>query len=219
MGYGKREAQHLVSYPNGAVVPFNPNHHVGVYTGAYGVIPHYGKREALVHHPNGAVAPHNPALEIATAQHLASKGYGVYGVHGVFPHVYGKREAQHLVSYSNGAVVPFDPNHHVGVYTGAYGVIPHYGKREAQHLVTYPNGAVVPFDPNHHVGYAGVYPGYPYIGRKKREAAVPVNLVTGAAHVPHVVHPYFGGIGYAVAPVVSPFTLHGNGALVPKEPE
>merc|ERR1711862_498182 len=141
MGYGKREAQHLVSYPNGAVVPFNPNHHVGVYTGAYGVIPHYGKRVALVHHPNGAVVPHNPALEVATAQHLASKGY------------------------------------------------------------------------------AGAYLGYPYIGRKKREAAVPVNLVTGAAHVPHVVHPYFGGIGYAVAPVVSPFTLHANGALVPKEPE
>merc|ERR1711862_612799 len=105
MGYGKREAQHLVSYPNGAVVPFDPNHHVGVYTGAYGVIPHYGKREALVHHPNGAVVPHNPALEVATAQHLASKGYGVYGV----PHWVGKREAQHLVSYPNELSFPSTP--------------------------------------------------------------------------------------------------------------
>merc|ERR1712076_175973 len=57
-------------------------------------------------------------------------------------------------------------------------------------------------------------------GRKKREAQVPVNLVTGVTAT-HVVNPYFGGLfGHhlALAPVTSPFTAHPNGALVPQEP-
>merc|ERR1712105_33629 len=93
-------------------------------------------------------------------------------------------------------------------------------------LVTHANGAVTPYDPNLAIatnahlaakGYLGY--GYPYayghgVVYGKREAQVPVGLVTGFSHV---AHPYFGHFG--VAPVVSPFVAHPNGALVPAEPK
>jgi len=137
-----------------------------------------------------------------------------------------------LVAFPNGAVTPFDPSNPVGTtsqhglaipYT--YGLHPYhaYGKREAQHLVTFPNGAVTPFDPTNPVGTTsqggvGIGLAYPYVYHYgKREAQVPVSLVTGVAHT---AVPYFGGfLGHAVAPVVSPFVAHPNGALVPQEPE
>merc|ERR1719357_1222832 len=90
-------------------------------------------------------------------------------------------------------------------------------------LVTYPNGAVAPFD--HYAakiahgsyfpyaGALGVHPAAAVYGRKKREAQLPVNLITGYSHVGY---PYFG---YGVAPVVAPFVAHPNGALVPAEPK
>merc|ERR1719494_1228205 len=53
-------------------------------------------------------------------------------------------------------------------------------------------------------------------GRKKREAQVPVNLVTGLAATTYI-NPFFGH-HLAVAPVTSPFTAYPNGALVPEEP-
>merc|ERR1712098_632716 len=99
-------------------------------------------------------------------------------------------------------------------------------------LVTYPNGAVAPFDPNvaiatanhyaakiahgsyfPYAGALGVHPAAAVYGRKKREAQLPVNLVTGYSHVGY---PYYG---YGVAPVVAPFVAHPNGALVPAEPK
>merc|ERR1711872_663273 len=98
-----------------------------------------------------------------------------------------------------------------------------------------------------YAGALGVHPAAAVYGRKKREAQLPVNLVTGYSHVGY---PYFGyGVapvvekreaqipvglvtgysavhagypfhyGYGVAPVVSPFVAHPNGALVPAEPK
>merc|ERR1712082_397483 len=63
------------------------------------------------------------------------------------------------------------------------------------------------YAPHHFIGNV--------LGRKKREAQVPVSLVTGFTHTP-----YFGYFGHhvGVAPVVSPFVAHPNGALVPQEP-
>merc|ERR1719341_2621368 len=127
-----------------------------------------------------------------------------FGVHAsglVHPvHYYGKREAQvldpatNLVTYPNGAVAPFDPN--VAAAT-AY----HYSAKAAS--------GYYPF-----VGAANVHPaGGVVYGRKKREAQVPVSLVTGYAHTP-----YLGGFFGHVAAVVAPFTAHPNGALVPAEP-
>jgi len=167
-----------------------------------------GASAQLVHYPNGAVAPYDPNNAAATAAHLqanaeAGKLINPFGVHApglVHPvHYYGKREAQvldpatNLVTYPNGAVAPFDPN--VAAAT-AY----HYSAKAA-------NG-YYPF-----LGAANVHPaGAVVYGRKKREAQLPVNLVTGYAHTP-----YFGLLGH-VAPVVAPFTAHPNGALVPAEP-
>jgi len=167
-----------------------------------------GASAQLVHYPNGAVAPYDPNNAAATAAHLqataeAGKLINPFGVHAsglVHPvHYYGKREAQvldpatNLVTYPNGAVAPFDPN--VAAAT-AY----HYSAKAAH--------GYYPF-----VGAANVHPaGGVVYGRKKREAQLPVNLVTGYAHTP-----YFGLLGH-VAPVVAPFTAHPNGALVPAEP-
>merc|ERR1712126_323140 len=163
----------------------------------------------LVHYPNGAVAPYDPNNAAATAAHLqanveAGKLINPFGVHAsglVHPvHYYGKREAQvldpatNLVTYPNGAVAPFDPN--VAAAT-AY----HYSAKAAH--------GYYPF-----LGAANVHPaGAVVYGRKKREAQVPVSLVTGYAHTP-----YLGGFFGHVAPVVAPFTAHPNGALVPAEP-
>merc|ERR1712226_732555 len=175
-----------------------------------------GASAQLVHYPNGAVAPYDPNNAAATAAHLqanaeAGKLINPFGVHAsglVHPvHYYGKREAQtldpatNLVTYPNGAVAPFDPN--VAAAT-AY----HYSAKAAH--------GYYPF-----LGAANVHPAAAVAyGRKKREAQVPVNLVTGVT-APHVVNPYFGGLfGHhlALAPVTSPFTAHPNGALVPEEP-
>jgi len=204
----------LVAYANGAVAPFDPNNakataeHQKAIAEAGGVnfpfgvhatgvvVPHvyaahplvYGKRDAdaqLVHHPNGAITPHDPNLAAATAAHLATKGYGVYG----YPYhygVYGKREADaQLVHHANGAVTPYDPN--LAIATNA-------------HLAT-------------RFGYG--YYGHPVV-YGKREAQIPVGLVTGYSAV-HAGYPFH--YGYGVAPVVSPFVAHPNGALVPAEPK
>merc|ERR1719244_287485 len=107
---------------------------------------------SLVTYPNGAQVPYDGA-------HLASKGYYhaglAYGglVHHGGVHYIGKREAEadaSLVTYSNGAVVPYNPYLH-GVGYGLYhGGVHYLGKREAEadaSLVTYSNGAVVPYNP------------------------------------------------------------------------
>merc|ERR1711863_228919 len=67
------------------------------------------------------------------------------------------------------------------------------------------------------LGAANVHPAAAVVyGRKKREAQVPVNLVTGLTATSYLGPWGFGHL--AVAPVTSPFTAHPNGALVPQEP-
>merc|ERR1712080_549799 len=168
-----------------------------------------GTNAQLVAYANGAIAPFDPNNAAATAEHqkaIAEAGgvnfpFGVHATGVVVPHVFG---------------YPF-----------------HYGKRDADaQLVTYPNGAVTPYDPNlavatnahlvtrfGHYGYAG-YPHGVVYGKREAEAQIPVGLVTGYAGVHHGVgYPYHFGYGYGVAPVVSPFVAHPNGALVPAEPK
>jgi hypothetical protein len=166
-----------------------------------------GASAQLVYYANGAVAPYDPANAAATAAHLQAtaeagglvNAFGVQPLGLVHPFHYGKREAQtydaatNLVTYPNGAVAPFDPN--VAAAT-AY----HYAAKA--HHGYYPLA-----------GAANVHPAGFLYGRKKREAQVPVNLVTGFTHTP-----YFGYFGHHVAPVVAPFVAHSNGALVPQEP-
>merc|ERR1711970_1171481 len=171
-----------------------------------------GASAQLVHYPNGAVAPYDPNNAAATAAHLqataeAGKLINPFGVHAsglVHPvHYYVKREAQvldpatNLVTYPNGAVAPFDPN--VAAAT-AY----HYSAKAAH--------GYYPF-----IGAANVHPAAAVVyGRKKREAQVPVNLVTGHTATAYI-NPFFGH-HLAVAPVTTPFTAYPNGALVPEEP-
>merc|ERR1712226_1243421 len=171
-----------------------------------------GASAQLVHYPNGAVAPYDPNNAAATAAHLqanaeAGKLINPFGVHAsglVHPvHYYGKRDAQtldpatNLVTYPNGAVAPFDPN--VAAAT-AY----HYSAKAAH--------GYYPF-----LGAANVHPAAAVVyGRKKREAQVPVNLVTGLTATSYLGPWGFGHL--AVATVTSPFTAHPNGALVPAEP-
>merc|ERR1712223_375328 len=171
-----------------------------------------GASAQLVHYPNGAVAPYDPNNAAATAAHLqanaeAGKLINPFGVHtsglALPVHYYGKREAQvldpatNLVTYPNGAVAPFDPN--VAAAT-AY----HYSAKAAH--------GYYPF-----IGAANVHPAAAVVyGRKKREAQVPVNLVTG--HTATAYRNRFFGHHVAIAPVPSPFTAYPNGALVPEEP-
>ena len=126
---------------------------------------------SLVTYPNGAQVPFDGANLAATQAHLAYKGYGPYhaGLYHGGVHYIGKREAEadaSLVTYSNGAVVPYNPYLHGFAGYGYHGV--HYlGKREAEAdasfyyaplaysyplvhhvpLVAHPNGAVVPAEP------------------------------------------------------------------------
>jgi len=121
----------LVSYLNGAVVPYDPANQAATaahlaskgYLGygaiGYNVHPVHQiwKRSAdpsLVAYPNGALVPYDGANQAATAAHLAYKGHlgyaGVYGypavhqVYGVLP-VTGVP----LVAHPNGAAVPLEP--------------------------------------------------------------------------------------------------------------
>merc|ERR1711936_907413 len=226
----------LVHYPNGAVAPYDPNNaaataaHLqanaeagklinpfGVHTSGLALPVHYyGKREAqvldpatnLVTYPNGAVAPFDPNVAAATAYHYSAKaahGYypfiGAANVHPAGAVVYGrkKREAQVPVNLVTG--------HTATPYLG--GFFGHVAPVVAP-FTAHPNGALVPAEP------AAVAEA----GRKKREAQVPVQLVTGLTATSYLAASPFGFLGHhvAVAPVTSPFTAHPNGALVPEEP-
>merc|ERR1712126_261215 len=161
-----------------------------------------GTNAQLVAYANGAVAPFDPNNAKATAEHqkaIAEAGgvnfpFGVHATGVVVPHVYA---AHPLV----------------------------YGKREADaQLVHHANGAVTPYDPNlaiatnAHLATRFGYYGHPYVyGKREAEAQIPVNLVTGHAPVTYAGYPFH--FGYGVAPVVSPFVAHPNGALVPAEPK
>jgi len=236
----------LVHYPNGAVAPYDPNNaaataahlqataEAGKLINPFGVhasglvhpVHYYGKREAqvldpatnLVTYPNGAVAPFDPNVAAATAYHYSAKaahGYypflGAANVHPAAAVVYGrkKREAQVPVNLVTG-------------HTATAYLNPFFGHHVAIAPVTspftaHPNGALVPAEPADVVEAREAHlAAVAEAGRKKREAQVPVNLVTGLAATTYI-NPFFGH-HLAVAPVTSPFTAYPNGALVPEEP-
>merc|ERR1712192_83071 len=84
-------------------------------------------------------------------------------------------------------------------------------------FTAHPNGALVPAEPADVVeARAAHLAAVAEAGRKKREARVPVNLVTGHTATTYL-NPFFGH-HVTIAPVTSPFTAHPNGALVPEEP-
>merc|ERR1712215_335622 len=166
--------------------------------------------DGLVTYPNGAVAPFDPNVAIATANHYAAKiAHGSYfpyaGALGVHPAaaVYGrkKREAQLPVNLITGYS-------HVGYPYYGYGVAPVVAP-----FVAHPNGALVPAEPKEVVDARAEHLAAHAV--EKREAQIPVGLVTGYSAV-HAGYPFH--YGYGVAPVVSPFVAHPNGALVPAEP-
>merc|ERR1712115_39094 len=153
---------------------------------------------------------HRLPLLMATA-HGYYPFLGAANVHPAAAVVYGrkKREAQVPVNLVTG-------------HTATAYLNPFFGHHVAIAPVTspftaHPNGALVPAEPAdvveareaHLAAVAGA-------GRKKREAQVPVNLVTGLAATTYI-NPFFGH-HLAVAPVTSPFTAYPNGALVPEEP-
>merc|ERR1712142_593060 len=102
----------------------------------------------LVAYPNGAVAPFDPNNAKTTAEHLdaladAGKLVNPYTIHATAVHVPAliyagrkKREAQHLVTYPNGAVAPYDPN--VALATAN-----HYAAKAAAGVYPYAGAAAV----------------------------------------------------------------------------
>merc|ERR1712165_227964 len=236
----------LVHYPNGAVAPYDPNNaaataahlqanaEAGKLINPFGVhasglvhpVHYYGKREAqtldpatnLVTYPNGAVAPFDPNVAAATAYHYSAKaahGYypfvGAANVHPAGGVVYGrkKREAQVPVNLVTGLTATS--------YLGPWGFGHLAVAPVTSPFTAHPNGALVPAEPADVVEAREAHlAAVAEAGRKKREAQVPVNLVTGLAATTYI-NPFFGH-HLAVAPVTSPFTAYPNGALVPEEP-
>merc|ERR1712177_92098 len=160
-----------------------------------------GASAQLVHYPNGAVAPYDPNNAAATAANVHPAAAVVYGRK--------KREAQVPVNLVTG-------------HTATAYLNPFFGHHVAIAPVTspftaHPNGALVPAEPADVVEAREAHlAAVAEAGRKKREAQVPVNLVTGLAATTYI-NPFFGH-HLAVAPVTSPFTAYPNGALVPEEP-
>merc|ERR1711962_1323552 len=212
MGVAGTNAQ-LVAYANGAVAPFDPNNakataeHQKAIAEAGGVnfpfgvhatgvvVPHvyaphplvYGKRDADA----DAITPYDPYHTYTTNAHRPARFR--------FPYVYGKREAQIPVNLVTGYS-------HVGYPYFGYGVAP-----VVSPFVAHPNGALVPAEPKDVVDARAEHLAAHAV--EKREAQIPVNLVTGYSAVAGLGYPYH--IGYGVAPVVAPFVAHPNGALVP----
>jgi len=161
----------------------------------------------LVAYPNGAVAPYDPNNAAATKEHFAALNEAGAVVNPYFTHAqdlvvpaplfYGKRsaDAQHLVTYPNGAVAPFDPN--VALAT-------------AQHYAAKGVTSWTPLEGAANVHPAAV-PALAY-GRKKRSADAQVVVGYPYAAYGYAAHPY------ALAPF-APLVAHPNGAVVPVEPK
>merc|ERR1711982_27916 len=161
----------------------------------------------LVAYPNGAVAPYDPNNAAATKEHFAALSEAGAVVNPYFTHAqdlvvpaplfYGKRsaDAQHLVTYPNGAVAPFDPN--VALAT-------------AQHYAAKGVPSWTPLEGAANVHPAAV-PAFAY-GRKKRSADAQVVVGYPYAAYGYAAHPY------VLAPF-APLVAHPNGAVVPVEPK
>merc|ERR1711983_104170 len=164
----------------------------------------------LVAYPNGAVAPYDPNHGAATKEHFAALSEAGAVVNPYFTHAqdlvvpaplfYGKRsaDAQHLVTYPNGAVAPVEPKdvvdaraEHlaavaeagrkkrsadaqvvVGYPYAAYGYAAYpYALAPFAPLVAHPNGAVVPLEPKDVVDARAEHlAAVAEAGRKKRSA-------------------------------------------------
>merc|ERR1712115_601331 len=104
----------------------------------------------------------------------------------------------------------------MGGYTAVAGLgYPYHFGHGVAPFVAHPNGALVPAEPKEVVDARAEHLAAHAV--EKREAQVPVNLVTGYSAVAGLGYPYH--FGYGVAPVVAPFVAHPNGALVPAEPK
>merc|ERR1719297_479859 len=157
----------------------------------------------LVAYPNGAVAPFDPNNAAATKEHFEALNEAGAIVNPYFTHAqgvaaplvyYGKRsaDAQHLVTYPNGAVAPFDPN-------VALATTQHYAAKGVTSWTPLEGAANV---------HPAAVPALVY-GRKKRSA--------DAQNVPG--YPYgYAASPYALAPF-APLVAHPNGAVVPAEPK
>merc|ERR1712080_119604 len=237
--YGKREAQvldpatNLVTYPNGAVAPFDPKvaaataYHYSAKA-AHGYYPFLGAANV---HPAGAVVYGRKKREAQVPVSLVTGYAHTPYLGGFFGHVAPvvapftahpaavaeagrkKREAQVPVQLVTGltatsylAASPFGfLGHHVAVAP------------VTSPFTAHPNGALVPEEPAEVVEAREAHlAAVAEAGRKKREAQVAVNLITGLTATTYL-NPFFGH-HLAVAPVTSPFTAYPNGALVPEEP-
>merc|ERR1712112_400119 len=212
----------------------------------------------LVAYPNGAVAPYDPNNAAATKEHFAALSEAGAVVNPYFTHAqdlvvpaplfYGKRsaDAQHLVTYPNGAVAPFDPN--VALATAQ-----HYAAKGVTSWTPLEGAANVhPADAQVVVGYpyaAYSYAAYPYalapfapLVAHPNGAVVPVEpkdvVDARAEHLAAVAeagrkkrsadaqvvvgYPYaaygYAAYPYALAPF-APLVAHPNGAVVPLEPK
>merc|ERR1712002_1062173 len=129
----------LVTFPNGAVTPFDVTNPVGTYSQAgipAGVHFAYGKRSAepqLVAFPNGAVTPFDHANPVGT---FSQAGVPVGGIFH-----YGKRSAQLPVNLVVGHGVAAVANPFYG-YSGLGAVVPVVAP-----FTAHPNGALVPKEP------------------------------------------------------------------------
>merc|ERR1712176_1434166 len=121
---------------------------------------------------------------------------------------YGKREAEAQIPVN--LVTGHAPVTYAGYpFHFGYGVAPVVAP-----FVAHPNGALVPAEPKEVVNARAEHLAAHAV--EKREAQIPVGLVTGYSAV-HAGYPFH--YGYGVAPLVSPFVAHPNGALVPAEPK
>merc|ERR1712128_50865 len=182
-------ADGLVTYPNGAIAPFDPN--VALATAA-----HFQAKAA-----QGSWFPLEGAANVHPAA-VPAYPYGIYGRK--------KREADAQVLLAG----PYGAYPYAGY---GYAGLP-YGLPFTP-LVGHPNGAVVPLEPAAVVkARAEHLAAVAEAGRKKREAE-PQVLLAGAygayGAYPYAGYGY-AGLPYALP--FTPLVGHPNGAVVPLEP-
>merc|ERR1711868_224256 len=132
--YGKRsaDAQHLVTYPNGAVAPFDPN--VALATAQ-----HYA---ANVHPAAVPAFAYGRKKRSADAQVVVGYPYAAYG-YAAYP--YALAPFAPLVAHPNGAVVPVEPKDVVDARAEHLAAVAEAGRKkrsaDAQVVVGYPYAA------------------------------------------------------------------------------
>merc|ERR1712215_186000 len=108
IGRKKREADaQLVTYPNGAVAPFDPN--VAVATAQ-----HYAAKAARGYYPYVGAANVHPAAVYYGRKKREADPQVVVAAYGAYPYAYGYAglpvvAVAPFVAHPNGAVVPLEP--------------------------------------------------------------------------------------------------------------